>query len=71
MRLRRTEGVGYVAFEKTDVVRHDLVQRIIEAYSGDDEGPKPARPKRTAMSGAEVSPPDNPERAVGNGSMET
>lgn len=71
MRLRRTEGVGYVAFEKTDVVRHDLVQRIIEAYGGDDEGPKPARPKRTARSGAEVSPPDNPERAVGNGSMET
>jgi phosphate starvation-inducible PhoH-like protein len=31
-KLNRTKGVGFVHFEKTDVVRHDLVQRVIEAY---------------------------------------
>ena len=30
--LRNTEGVGLVRFEKRDVVRHPLVQRIIAAY---------------------------------------
>jgi phosphate starvation-inducible PhoH-like protein len=32
MRLRKTEGVAFVGFEKTDVVRHDLVRRVIAAY---------------------------------------
>ena len=31
-RLRRVKGVGFAPLEKKDVVRHDLVQRIIEAY---------------------------------------
>lgn len=30
--LRKVEGIGMVEFEKRDVVRHPLVQRIIEAY---------------------------------------
>jgi len=30
--LRRVQGVGIVEFEKRDVVRHALVQRIISAY---------------------------------------
>jgi phosphate starvation-inducible PhoH-like protein len=30
--LRQIEGVGIVEFHKRDVVRHPLVQRIIEAY---------------------------------------
>lgn len=30
--LRRVEGVGLVEFQKRDVVRHPLVQRIIAAY---------------------------------------
>ena len=35
-KLRDTKGVGFVGFTRQDVVRHTLVQRIIEAY-GDDE----------------------------------
>ncbi len=31
-RLKRTPGVACVTLEKGDVVRHDLVQRIVEAY---------------------------------------
>lgn len=31
-RLRRVRGIGMVAFEGHDVVRHTLVQRVIEAY---------------------------------------
>jgi phosphate starvation-inducible PhoH-like protein len=37
-RLARVKGVRFVALEKVDIVRHDLVQRIVEAYGG-DEGP--------------------------------
>jgi len=32
-RLRHVRGVGLAPLEKSDVVRHDLVQRIIEAYT--------------------------------------
>ncbi|MFI4854994.1 MAG: PhoH family protein [Phycisphaerales bacterium JB065] len=32
-RLRRVKGVSFCALEKADVVRHDLVQRVIEAYA--------------------------------------
>jgi phosphate starvation-inducible protein PhoH and related proteins len=35
LRLRKTEGIAFVGFEKTDVVRHDLVRRVIAAYEGD------------------------------------
>ena len=30
--LKDVEGVGYAHFEETDVVRHDLVRRIVMAY---------------------------------------
>ena len=30
--LTDVEGVGHVAFTKDDVVRHELVARIVEAY---------------------------------------
>ena len=30
--LKGVEGVEFVYFSKEDVVRHELVQRIIEAY---------------------------------------
>jgi phosphate starvation-inducible protein PhoH and related proteins len=39
-RLRRVPGVAFVALDKSDVVRHDLVQRIVEAY-GEDSGDQP------------------------------
>ncbi len=38
-RLRRVPGVGFVAFDRTDVVRHPLVQRIVQAYGEEpDDG---------------------------------
>ncbi|MEM7577934.1 MAG: PhoH family protein [Planctomycetota bacterium] len=33
-RLRRTKGVGMVTLGGSDIVRHHLVQRIVEAYGG-------------------------------------
>lgn len=41
-RLRRTPGVGLVALDKADVVRHELVQRVIEAYTDDAKRPERA-----------------------------
>ncbi len=35
-RLKRTPGVSMCGLDKSDVVRHELVQRIIEAYADDD-----------------------------------
>jgi phosphate starvation-inducible protein PhoH and related proteins len=32
--LRGLEGVGHVVFRHGDVVRHDLVRRIVAAYEG-------------------------------------
>ena len=42
--LRGVEGVGVVHFGHDDVVRHKIVQRIVEAYrehaeNGDGAGP--------------------------------
>jgi phosphate starvation-inducible PhoH-like protein len=31
-RLRRIRGIGFVTMDKSDIVRHRLVQRIVEAY---------------------------------------
>ena len=31
-RFRRVKGIGFVALEKSDVVRHPIVQRVIDAY---------------------------------------
>ena len=36
-RLARTDGVGFVHLDRTDVVRHPIVQRVIDAYG--DEPP--------------------------------
>jgi len=30
--LKGLEGVGHIVFQHGDVVRHDLVRRIVEAY---------------------------------------
>jgi phosphate starvation-inducible PhoH-like protein len=35
--LKGVEGIGFMAFTKTDVVRHPLVQSIIQAYEHSDE----------------------------------
>lgn len=36
-RLRRVQGVAFSVLERTDVVRHALVQRVIEAYAAEDD----------------------------------
>jgi phosphate starvation-inducible protein PhoH and related proteins len=38
-RLARVPGIGFVHFTREDVVRHDLVQRIVDAYAA-DSGPQ-------------------------------
>lgn len=35
-RLRRVNGVGLASLDSTDIVRHDLVQRIVDAYGADE-----------------------------------
>jgi phosphate starvation-inducible PhoH-like protein len=35
--LRGVDGVAFSFFNSRDVVRHPLVQRIVEAYERDDE----------------------------------
>jgi phosphate starvation-inducible PhoH-like protein len=34
--LHGTKGIGIVQLDKSDIVRHQLVQRIVEAYEGDE-----------------------------------
>jgi len=41
--LTDVEGVGHVAFTKDDVVRHELVARIVEAYDNAKHGPGQCR----------------------------
>lgn len=53
--LRNVKGIGRIEFGKKDIVRHQLVQRIVEAYEkhdalvkasldADDGGPTPQKP---------------------------
>lgn len=35
--LRGVRGIGFIEYEKKDIVRHPLVQRIVDAYNLDDE----------------------------------
>ena len=35
--LEDVEGIGFCYFDSRDVVRHTLVQRIVEAYDVDDQ----------------------------------
>lgn len=51
-RLRHTRGVALVALSGTDIVRHSLVQRIVEAYGGEN---------RTAARLAEEAPAHRPQ----------
>ncbi|MGN0231532.1 MAG: PhoH family protein [Muribaculaceae bacterium] len=53
--LSDVKGVGRVEFTKKDIVRHQLVQRIVEAYERYDEQ------QRTAKHTAEPQGNDNPD----------
>lgn len=41
--LNNVKGIGKIEFEKGDIVRHNLVQRIVEAYERHDEEMKQAK----------------------------
>jgi phosphate starvation-inducible protein PhoH and related proteins len=43
--LSGVEGIGHVRFGHADVVRHDLVRRIVKAYE-DSQGPGAGEPRR-------------------------
>lgn len=49
--LKGVKGIGKVEFEKKDIVRHKLVQRIVEAYDKFDS-------KRPRKSGSRTAPAD-------------
>lgn len=46
--LRNVKGIGRVEFTKKDIIRHQLVQRIVEAYERFDAERKDAEPPVTA-----------------------
>ena len=47
--LRNVKGIGRVEFEKKDIVRHHLVQRIVEAYERHDEEERPTPPQQQLL----------------------
>ncbi|MDD2962294.1 MAG: PhoH family protein [Muribaculaceae bacterium] len=51
--LKGVKGIGQVEFNKKDIVRHHLVQRIVEAYERHDEK---AKAEQIAKKSAEQSP---------------
>lgn len=50
-RLRRVRGVGFAQLSGADVVRHRLVQRVIEAYGDDETGGAHGDVLRDALGG--------------------
>ena len=66
--LADVEGVGHVAFTEDDVVRHELVARIVEAY--DNAAAQPARGAANEPPRSSRSPlidVDRRDRRVGRG----
>ena len=51
--LRDVPGIGRVQFDKKDIVRHHLVQRIVEAYEKHDEEMKALRKEEAERKAAE------------------
>jgi phosphate starvation-inducible PhoH-like protein len=52
-RFRRVKGVGTCAFDRSDVVRHPLVQRIIDAYEQDTRPHEGRDPLHAALRASE------------------
>lgn len=44
--LQGVKGIGHIEFDKADIVRHKLVQRIVEAYEKEDKRVKKEREER-------------------------
>ena len=53
--LRKVQGIGRVEFTKKDIVRHKLVQRIVEAYEKNDEQQKKEMSKNKKQDDKSVS----------------
>lgn len=53
--LKQVPGIGKVEFTKKDIVRHKLVQRIVEAYGKYDRKQKSAPPKEEAPAENELN----------------
>ena len=49
-RLRNVDGVKFLTLGRSDVVRHPLVQRIVDAYEYDEENDDPGRNESPALS---------------------
>lgn len=56
--LSRVKGVSRIEFNKKDIVRHKLVQRIVEAYEQHDEQAKREKEERRAAQIAESKSKD-------------
>jgi phosphate starvation-inducible PhoH-like protein len=63
-RLRHVPGVGFAQLTGGDVVRHRLVQRIVEAYGDDERSAPHAQALRRALED-EGSDPDRPKPGPG------
>jgi phosphate starvation-inducible PhoH-like protein len=55
--LRGIEGIGKIEFGKKDIVRHHLVQRIVEAYEAYDKAEAEAH---------KANPADSPNETTQN-----
>jgi phosphate starvation-inducible protein PhoH and related proteins len=47
--LERVPGIGWIHFDERDIVRHDLVQRVVEAYAEGE--PRPDKRGRRGLNG--------------------
>jgi phosphate starvation-inducible PhoH-like protein len=56
VRLRDVDGISVVALDKSDIVRHPLVQAIVNAYEAGDSAAGPV-PEEEARSLALADPP--------------
>lgn len=57
--LKGVKGIGKIEFDKKDIVRHKLVQRIVEAYDKFDS-------KRSCRGGSRTAPADNQKEITNN-----
>ncbi|MEM7235635.1 MAG: PhoH family protein [Planctomycetota bacterium] len=60
--LGRVKGVGWVHLKRPDIVRHPLVQRIVEAYESEDDRP----PRREPAKIEEVKADDSASKTEGS-----
>lgn len=67
--LRRVNGLSMVTFTEADIVRHTMVQRIVEAYGRREAAETTARAARRARAGTAPSAPDNGERDQNTGAI--